>query len=159
VVEVGLQGIEKGASGMEFDSETRRLQRHAGLPNYNQQPSSGLSICREIRRWQRSNGELSLEALTLDVIDCLEAINTTTYSETENRLKKPVDAMVAYAIAQILEELLRTLETERLPSSPHSSSFLRAARMISHAWAQLLAGDIQNLRLDLRHHNLGFGLE
>jgi hypothetical protein len=141
---------------MTFDDAVARLLNHANLPCEGDPSESLLYLLRDAHK----GGTMpDLSAAIADVLDCLEAVNlnwngrppsTTPDTDKEMRLDRWVVYSASIVVHGVWERYHEWREGRKFAPGV-IENIGKLAWALSAAWEQVLAGDIDSLREDLRH--------
>jgi hypothetical protein len=139
---------------MTYADAVLRLVNHANLPGGELPMEESLLGA----LWIASQGRPppDIDPLVNDVIACLEVVNRELNgpipSETIERVSEGVIVRVAYPISLIVDGLLQSnRRTDGTPSGGvNCEGAIEAAFRINFAWCQVLAGDIDDIREEIR---------
>jgi hypothetical protein len=125
-----------------------RLREHSGLSVPTPQLEGSAFIDR-VQALQKGNREADLEKAVVDILECLQTLNSYSSSTCGNR-DYILNIDTVYAISGIL---LSTVEASIIlcATGKDCKELLMAAWKISCAWDALLAGDVEDIHQHLAY--------
>jgi hypothetical protein len=141
---------------IDYMTALRRLENHANFPGSDDSlaPSSIIAI---LRLAEQSGTLANIEQHAADVVQCLQVanleLNGEKPSESSSGMKSSVPLTLAYCVSGILSGSIafhRRWAKKTLFPVEELESLEASVHMISYAWDQLLAGDIDDLQEDWR---------
>ena len=124
-----------------------RLQQHAGLPMPGEEIPKDV-LAEFIFQARRGGQAPSLDAITADIIDCLDRLNRQMNPEAGAEAQcRMMDRQIVYAVSGIVWACLdKAMELRRADAqSAMASDLLSAAWRVQCAWDALVAGDVESL--------------
>jgi hypothetical protein len=128
-----------------------RLCGHANLPGGAEDMTS---LSAAIWCWQRKGTQLDLRGPLLDVLTCLQVLNAAALVHGPVKFSVPIERDPAYFVSCIVAVLAKGLRRAVPHDQQAMDEISNALALISHAWSQFLAGDIEDLVQDLRDSQL-----
>lgn len=132
-----------------------RLANHANLADEHAPESE--SLLWALWNAERTNNFPELDFFVDDILSCLESVNCElngpTPSESIGYQNSNVVADLSYVMASLQSSLARHLVVWKQKDTFTSDEYDMIEQgnfVISHCWAQVLAGDIDNLREDIK---------